>query len=85
MLIARPIASDFRSTPGPEVDVTPSEPENAPPMATPAAAISSSAWRVRTPKFLCFDSSWRMSDAGVIGYDAHSTGSFAFSAAAMIP
>ena len=32
-------------------------------------AISSSAWRVRTPKFLCFDSSWRMSEAGVIGYE----------------
>ena len=33
-------------------------------------AISSSACIVRTPKFLCFDSSWRMSEAGVIGYDA---------------
>ena len=32
-----------------------------------AAAISSSACMVRTPKFLCCDSSWRMSDAGVIG------------------
>ena len=33
----------------------------------PTAAISSSAWNVRTPKFLCFASSCRMSDAGVIG------------------
>ena len=42
-------------------------PANAAPMATPTAAISSSACSVRTPKFLCRDSSWRMSDAGVIG------------------
>ena len=38
-------------------------------------AISSSACRVRTPKFLCFDSSWRMSDAGVIGYEPRNSGS----------
>ena len=31
--------------------------------------ISSSACMVRTPNDLCFDSSWRMSDAGVIGYE----------------
>ena len=37
-------------------------------MAAPMPAISSSAWKVRTPKALCLDSSWRMSDAGVIGY-----------------
>ncbi len=36
-------------------------------------AISSSAWNVMTPKFLCLDSSWRMSDAGVIGYVPSST------------
>ena len=56
--------------PGPLVAVTPRWPANAAPMATPAAPISSSACIVRTPKFLCRDSSWRMSDAGVIGYDA---------------
>ena len=50
--------------------VTPSWPANAAPIATPIAAISSSACSVRTPKFLWLDSSWRMSDAGVIGYDA---------------
>ena len=38
-------------------------------------AISSSACSVRTPKFLCFDSSWRMSDAGVIGYEPRNSGS----------
>ncbi len=36
-------------------------------MAAPMPAISSSAWKVRTLKFLCLDSSCRMSDAGVIG------------------
>ena len=36
-------------------------------MAAPTAAISSSAWKVFTPKFLCIDSSWRMSLAGVMG------------------
>ncbi len=38
-------------------------------MAAPIAAISSSAWNVRTPKCLYADSWWRMSDAGVIGYE----------------
>jgi hypothetical protein len=37
-------------------------------------AISSSACRVRTPKFLCLDSSWRMSDAGVMGYEPRNSG-----------
>ncbi len=69
-LIARPSASDLRSRPGPLVAVTPSWPANAAPTATAAAAISSSAWSVRIPKFLCFDISCRMSEAGVIGYDA---------------
>jgi putative transposase len=55
------------------------------PTAEAAAAISSSAWNVRTPKFLCFDSSWRMSDAGVIGYDPRNTGRPACCPAAMSP
>ena len=42
-------------------------PPNAAPMAEVMAAISSSAWNVRTPKFLCRASSCRMSLAGVIG------------------
>ena len=37
------------------------------PMAEVIAAISSSAWKVITPKFLYWDSSWRMSEAGVMG------------------
>ena len=69
-LTARPMVSALRSIPGPLVAVTPRCPANAAPTATPMAPISSSAWSVRTPKFLCRDSSWRMSDAGVIGYDA---------------
>ena len=43
----------------------------------PTAAISSSACTVRTPKCLCLDSSWRMSEAGVIGYEPSVTGSLA--------
>ena len=66
-MIARPMASDLSETPGPDVVVTPSWPANEAPMAAPTPAISSSAWKVVTPKPLCFDSSWRMSEAGVIG------------------
>src|SRR3954462_13407773 len=61
--------------PGPEVVVTPSDPPNDAPSAAPAAAISSSAWNVRTPKRLCLDSSCRMSEAGVIGYEPRNSGS----------
>ena len=49
---ARPIVSAFRSIPGPLVAVTPSAPPKAAPSAMPAAAISSSAWIVRTPMLL---------------------------------
>ena len=44
-------------------------------MAAPMPAISSSACSVRTPKRLCLLSSWRMSDAGVIGYEPRNSGS----------
>ena len=64
---ARPTVSAFSTMPGPEVVVTPSEPPNEAPSAEPTAAISSSAWNVRTPKRLCLASSCRMSEAGVIG------------------
>jgi hypothetical protein len=67
MITARPMVSALRSTPGPLVPVTANWPLNAAPSAMFAAAISSSAWIVITPKFLCRDSSWRSSDAGVIG------------------
>ena len=67
VITARPIASDFSAMPGPEVVVMPSWPEKAAPMAMPMPAISSSAWSVETPKALCLLSSWRMSEAGVIG------------------
>ena len=36
-------------------------------LAAVIAAISSSAWTVRTPKFLWRESSWSRSEAGVIG------------------
>ena len=69
MLTARPMVSDLRSIPGPLVVVTPSWPAKEAPRAAPMPAISSSACMVRTPNDLCFDSSWRMSEAGVMGYD----------------
>ena len=69
VMTARPIASCLSATPGPDVPVSASAPPYAAPMAAPTAAISSSAWNVRTPKCLYADSWWRMSDAGVIGYE----------------
>ena len=66
-ITARPIVSCFRSIPGPLDAVTPRWPPNAAPSAMFAAAISSSAWTVRTPNRLCRESSWRSSEAGVIG------------------
>ena len=73
-LTARPMVSALRAMPGPLVVVTPRWPPKAAPSAAPMPAISSSACSVRTPKFLCLDSSWRMSDAGVIGYEPRNSG-----------
>src|SRR5262249_39942828 len=83
--IARPIGSAFRTTPGPADVVTPSAPPNDAPTAAPAAAISSSAWNVRTPKFLWPASSSRIELAGVIGYAPRKSGSPESFAAAMRP
>ena len=66
-LMASPIVSDLRSRPGPLVVVTPRAPPKEAPRAAPIPAISSSAWKVRMPNSLRRLSSWRMSDAGVIG------------------
>ena len=66
-LMASPMVSDLRSTPGPLVVVTPSEPPKAAPNAAPMPAISSSAWNVRMPNSLRRLSSCKMSEAGVIG------------------
>ena len=66
-LTARPIVSLFSAMPGPLVVVMPRWPPNAAPKAAPMPAISSSACSVRTPNPLCRESSWRMSEAGVIG------------------
>lgn len=79
------MVSDLRATPGPDVVVTASDPPKAAPRAAPMPAISSSAWNVRTPKFLCRDSSCRMSEAGVIGYEPRNSGRCARSAAATGP
>ena len=67
VITASPIVSDFSAMPGPEVVVMPSDPANDAPSAAPMPAISSSAWKVVTPNALCLLSSWRMSEAGVIG------------------
>ena len=64
---ARPIASDFRQMPGPLVAVTPMRRRRRRRMTDAMAAISSSAWNVRTPKCFISASSCRMSLAGVIG------------------
>jgi hypothetical protein len=61
------MVSCFRSRPGPLVPVTPNCPANDAPRAIPAAAISSSACSVRTPKFFRLESSCSSSEAGVIG------------------
>src|SRR5438034_7258445 len=73
---ASPMASPLSAMPGPLEAVTPIAPPNAAPMAAVAAAISSSAWIVRTRNRLCNASSCRMSLAGVIGYAPYTTGSF---------
>ncbi len=67
MITASPSVSAFRSMPGPLVPVTASWPANAAPSAMLAAAISSSACSVITPKFLWRESSCSSSEAGVIG------------------
>ncbi len=46
------MVSDFSEIPGPDVVVMPSAPPNEAPSAAPMPAISSSAWKVRTPKRL---------------------------------
>ncbi len=61
------MVSLFKARPGPLVPVTASLPVKEAPTAAAAAAISSSAWKVKTLKFLCFDNSCNISDAGVIG------------------
>ena len=60
--------------PGPAEVVTPSDPPNEAPSAAPQAAISSSAWNVVMPKFLCRESSSRIDEAGVIGYAPRNSG-----------
>ena len=71
---ARPTVSDLSTIPGPADVVTPRDPPNAAPSAAPDAAISSSAWNVRTPKCLRCASSSRMPEAGVIGYAPRKSG-----------
>ena len=74
-IVARPIDSVLRATPGPLVVVIASAPPKAAPIAAVIPAISSSAWNVLTPKFLYMESSCKMSLAGVIGYEPRNRGS----------
>ena len=55
VITARPSASDLSATPGPLVPVTEAAPVKAAPIVAPMAAISSSAWKVRTLKALSRD------------------------------
>ena len=71
---ASPIASPLSAMPGPDDVVMASDPPKAAPSAVPMPAISSSAWKVRTPNRLCLASSCRMSEAGVIGYAPRNSG-----------
>src|SRR3954454_13026267 len=84
-LTARLMVSPLSDTSGPLVGVTPRWPAKAAPSAEPMADISSSAWNVRTPKFLRFDNSCKMSEAGVMGYDPRNTGRLASCPAATKP
>ena len=52
VVMAKPSPSPFKANPGPEVPVMASAPAKAAPMVAVTAAISSSAWKVTTPKFL---------------------------------
>src|SRR5687767_5550480 len=72
-MTARFNASDLSAMPGPEEAVIPMAPPYDAPMAEPIAAISSSAWNVLTPKFLYVASWWRMSLAGVMGYEPYTS------------
>ena len=80
-----PTVSAFRTTPGPADVHTPSAPPKLAPSAAPTAAISSSAWKVRTPNSLWCASSSRIPDAGVIGYAPRNSGSCDFTDAAISP
>ena len=61
-------ATDFYRAVHPLLAVTAIAPAKAAPIVAVIAAISSSAWKVRTSKFLCRASSSKMLLAGVIGY-----------------
>ena len=74
MITARPMPSLFRARPGPEVEVTAMLPAKEAPMAEHTPAISSSIWHALTPRSLRLASSWRMSVAGVMGYEPRKRG-----------
>ena len=83
-ITASPIVSAFRTTPGPADVHTPSDPPKVAPSAAPTAAISSSAWKVRTPNSLWCASSSRIPEAGVIGYAPRKSGELGLRLAATV-
>ena len=67
-MLARPMNSLFKHIPGPLVATTDKSPAKLAPMATPIAAISSSACTVLMPNFFRADRPSKTGDAGVMGY-----------------
>ena len=61
------VASDFRAIPGPELEVTPTDPAYEAPIAEQIAEISSSAWNVTTPYCFKLLRVCNKGEAGVIG------------------
>ena len=68
VITARPIASDFSAMPGPEVVVTPERAgERRADRGTDAGDLVLGLQRGDAERLVLADSSWRMSEAGVIG------------------
>jgi hypothetical protein len=85
VITARPIASDLSARPGPDVEVTARFPAKLAPIDVHMPAISSSAWKLLTPRSFLAESSSRIPVAGVMGYEPIKSCSPAFSAAARKP
>ena len=66
---AKLIPSLLSAMPGPLLAVAARLPAKAAPITDPMAAISSSAWNVRTSKFFSAAKPSRMVLAGVMGYE----------------
>ena len=85
VITAKPSASTFRASPGPDVVVHARFPPSAAPIAEHIPPISSSAWRCLTPYFLNPLRKCSISVAGVIGYEPRNSGILASRAAVTSP